>query len=171
MTLDRLKRTQDVYKQEIIEVLLFHEVARLQRYPVPLTLLRMAVQHNRQAAASITEGVNQIVTHVLTANMRIADLAGHYDEEYLLVLPVTEETGALSLARRLTKLLYGTHPFRNGGQIELVTFIGLATFPQGVQIAAIDCLDRVGMALTEARRRGAGAIVAHSQLGKTGPLV
>jgi hypothetical protein len=170
MTLDRLKRSPDVYKQEIIEVLLFHEVARVQRYPVPLSLLRMTVQHNRQAAATVTEGVNLIVSHVLNANLRIADIAGHYGDDYLVILPVTEEAGALSLGRRLTKLLFGTHPFRSGGQIELVTFVGVATFPQGAQVAAIDCLDQVEAALTEARRRAPGAIVTHNQLGKTGPL-
>lgn len=170
MTLERLKRTPDVYKQEIIEVLLFHEVARVQRYPVPLSLLRLSVQHDRQPSSSVTEGINVMVSHVLNANLRIADIAGHYDNDYLLILPVTEEPGALALARRITKLLFGTHPFRNGGQIDLVTFLGVATFPQGAQVAAIDCLDRVEAALNEARKRAPGAIVAFNQLGKTGPL-
>jgi len=170
MTLDRLKRTPDVHKQEIIEVLLFHEVARVQRYPVPLTLIRLSVQHNRQPASSITEAVNLIVTHVLNANLRIADVAGHYDDDYLIILPVTEAPGALALAQRLTKLLYGTHPARNGGQIELTTFMGIATFPQGAQVSAIDSLDRVEAALVEARKRAPGAIVSHNMLGKTGPL-
>lgn len=170
MTLDRVKRTPDVYKQEIIEVLLFHELARVQRYPVPLTVMRMAVQHNRQPSSQVMEGVNLIVTHVLNANLRIADVAGHYNDDYLIILPVSEEVGSAAVARRLTRLLYGTHPFRNGTQIELITFTGLTTIPQGAPISAIECLDQAAAALAEARRRAPGSIVVFSQIGKTGPL-
>jgi hypothetical protein len=170
MTLERVKRTPDVYKQEIIEVLLFHELARVQRYPVPLTVMRMAVQHNRTPSPAVTEGVSLIVTHILNANLRIADVAGRYDDDYLIVLPVSEEAGSATVARRLTRLLYGTHPFKNGSQIEIITFTGMTTVAQGAPISAIECLDQVSAALTEARRRAPGSIVAYGQIGKTGPL-
>ena len=165
-TIEQL-RPKSLHTQDVMGVLLYHELARVQRYAIPVTLLRITVEYPNQSNADYVEGAKRIVTHILTANLRAVDAAGHYEKDYLAMLTITDEPGAMIVAKRLSKLLYTTHPLRNAQQLELVPFIGLAALPEKTAISVENFIGRSTRALANARRLAPGSIASFNQMGKT----
>jgi len=164
MPIERLNRKTGLYTQEILEILMFHEIARVERYPIPLALLRIAAEFTNKPTYDVIEGAKMAVAHILNANLRVADVPGHFENDYIIVLPVTDESGAKIVANRLNKLLFARHPLRNGGQLDLIPFMGIAAIPQGDSITVEEFVVRTTLALNEARRRAPGTIVAYSEV-------
>src|SRR5574341_1588984 len=161
---DTVNRRAGLYTQDILQILLFHEVARVQRYPIPLSILRIGVQHNSKSTVEAVEATKQIAAHILTSNLRGPDAAGHYENDYLVILPVTDEISALSVAKRLTRLLYTIHPLRSGRQLEIITYTGLAAIAHKTSIPVEEFLTQATRALIEARKRAPGSVVSYSEL-------
>jgi diguanylate cyclase (GGDEF)-like protein len=159
-----VNRKTGLYTQDILQILLFHEVARVQRYPIPLSILRIGVQYNSKPTVEVVEAARQITAHILGANLRGPDVAGHYETDYLIILPVTDEAGALTTAKRLTRLLYTVHPLKSGRQLDLVSHIGVAAIAPKTPIPVEAFLTQATRALIEARKRAPGAVVPASEL-------
>jgi GGDEF domain-containing protein len=165
MPIERLNKKTGLYTQEILEILMFHEIARVERYPIPLAIIRIAAEYTNKPVYEVIEGAKMAVAHILSSNLRVADVPGHYENDYILLLPVTDEPGAKVVAGRINKLLFGHQPLRNGGQLDLIPFMGIASIPQGAIITVDDFVARATIALNEARRRAPGSIVAYSEVG------
>lgn len=170
MPIERLNRKTGLYTQEILEILMFHEIARVERYPIPLALLRIAAEFTNKPTYDVIEGAKMAVAHILNANLRVADVPGHFENDYIIVLPVTDESGAKVVANRLNKLLFARHPLRNGGQLDLIPFMGIAAIPQGASISVEEFVVRATQALNEARRRAPGSIMTYSEVSTATPL-
>ncbi len=170
MPIERLNRKTGLYTQEILEILMFHEIARVERYPIPLALLRIAAEFTNKPTYDVIEGAKMAVAHILNANLRVADVPGHYENDYIVILPVTDEDGAKIVAGRLNKLLFARHPLRNGGQLDLIPFMGIAAIPQGASISVEEFVARATQALNEARRRAPGSVAAYSEVSSPATL-
>lgn len=149
-----------------MEILLFHEMARVERYKVPLTLVRLRVVHPHGAKLQVADGVTKIVTHILKANLRLVDMVGRYEKDYLVILPVTDEIGAMIVTKRLTKFLYNTHPYRYGKTLELTPFTGLATLSPTTSLSVDGFINQATEALSEAYRRAPGSIMTYREVEK-----
>lgn len=149
-----------------MEILLFHEMARVERYKVPLTLIRLRVVHPHGAKLQVTDGATKIITHILKANLRLADMCGCIDKDYLVILPVTDEASAMVVTQRLAKFLYNTHPYRYGRTLELTPFIGLATLTPATTLSVTDFINQTTTALAEAYRRAPGTIMTYREVEK-----
>ena len=164
MLQDRVHPTESLHSLEVMKVMLQHEIARVQRYPVALSLLRIALDYPDPGSPTNIAAVKKIVAHILKVNLRGVDSAGYYENDCLIILPVTNESGALIVAKRLTKLLYNTQPIRYGKQIDLTSFMGIATLPEQSTVKVDDFLTQSAKALAEARQRAPGSIVAYSEV-------
>jgi diguanylate cyclase (GGDEF)-like protein len=166
MIRDRLPKNDSFYTQDVMEILLYHEMARVQRYTVPLTLLRLRVVCPQGAKLQVADGVVKIVAHILKANLRLVDMIGRYEKDYLAILPITDETGAMNVSQRLTKFLYNTHPYRYGKTLETTPFIGLATLAPNITLSMEGFLTQATEALAEAYRRAPGTIMTYREVEK-----
>ena len=135
-----------------------------QRHRRPLSVVMCDLDHfkriNDTLGHSAGDRVLEQFGHRVRANLRGTDLAGRIGgEEFLLVLPETDVTGAQFLAERLLKAT-SSIPFDLGEESLTVTCsIGLA------QRAAADrdggtLLARADAALYEAKRSGRNRVVA-----------
>jgi diguanylate cyclase (GGDEF)-like protein len=135
------------------------------RHRRPLSVLMCDLDHFKRINDSLGHGAGDRVLEQfgqrVRANLRNTDLAGRIGgEEFLLVLPETDLTGAHFLAERLLGATSGT-PFDLGQEPLAVTCsIGLA------QRAAEDrdggaLLARADAALYEAKRGGRNRVVAN----------
>lgn len=145
---------------------MFHEMARVQRYKVPLTVARLRVVHPHGAKLQVIDGVTKIVTHILKSNLRLVDIFGQIEKDYLVILPVTDELGATVVTKRLIKFLYNTHPYRYGKTIELTPFIGLSTLTPSANLSVEDFLNQATEALAEAYKRAPGTIMTFREVEK-----
>jgi len=81
-------------------------VARSRRYNNPLSLIRLCIQEKTDKTHSL-EKIMLTLAHFLKDKMRWADIIGRLtNNEFLLILPETEEQDACTLARKLTEKLH-----------------------------------------------------------------
>ena len=101
----------------------------------------------------------QILARVLTRSARIADLPARVGgEEFAVLLPETDSSGASAAARRIQTLL----AHEDAGPMPLTVSIGIACLHETMQswdqlVAAADA------AMYEAKRSGKDCIVAHDE--------
>lgn len=159
----------ELHSQEVIWALLFHELARVQRYNVPLALLRLKIAASQQTKLQEADAIKRIIIQTLKVQLRQVDVAGQYQNDYLIVLPVTDEAGAAVAARRLVTTLYGVHPYRYGKNLQINPFIGIAAVAPKIIISIEEFVEQATAALREAYTRSPGAIVGYSEVAPFTP--
>lgn len=153
-----------LYIQPMLEMLVEHEVARVRRYPGAVALVRVGMHAGDMLSAAAKESARDIVAQVLNANLRQVDVPGHYENDFVALLPVTDEADAAVVGTRLLRFLRGTQFARDGSQYELAACAGVAAYVGSNAVSASELFVRAAVALKEARRRGPHVVVKFSEL-------
>ena len=162
----RLNRSTGLWAKPLLERLIQHEVARALRYSAPLTLVRVAIYAPERSDETALKTLNAMVANILNTHLRAVDMPGHYDGDYLIVLPNTDEAGAHIVAARLAHTV-SVLQMPAGFELQPAVCIGLASLPGGAVAEPSALIAQTAVALDEARRRGAHAVVAVSQLNRS----
>jgi predicted signal transduction protein with EAL and GGDEF domain len=148
-----------LYPPESFKTLLDHEVKRSRRYGDPLTLLHLTFE---------TEPVNPQTRHsaevftinVLNLRLRETDIPCMQENEFLVLMPSTDEQGGRLACGRLEKLFHTEHQTFDRVSFELTTYMGMATLPGDSSISSKELLQNASEALQHARaNRSANAII------------
>ncbi|MFZ1375636.1 MAG: GGDEF domain-containing protein [Geothrix sp.] len=129
-----------------------------QRYGRPLSVVVCDLDHFKQVNDTYGHGAGDFVLRTfgerLVATLREADLAGRIGgEEFLMVLPETDLTGARPFAERLRKAIAGTPvPLASGG-LTVTCSLGIAE-RTGDDLNAGQLLARADAALYRAKGGG-----------------
>ncbi|MFN7942275.1 MAG: diguanylate cyclase [Thermoanaerobaculia bacterium] len=122
-----------LFRREAILEILDREWSRSIRYDRPLTLALADLDHfkavNDRHGHLAGDLVLQRIASALRAQLREADSIGRYGgEEFMLVLPETEISGAMGVAEKLRQLIEGLSVPMDSGEVAQVTLsIGLAS--------------------------------------------
>ncbi len=137
-----------------IDEVLFQEMTRAKRYRNPLSMILMDLDHFKQVNDNhghlVGDEVLKTVVAVIQQNIRAADALGRWGgEEFLLLLPETDLTGALEVAEKVCRSIANC----------ALNQVGRVTISCGVaQMRATDSADdlikRADDALYEAKHRG-----------------
>jgi diguanylate cyclase (GGDEF)-like protein len=136
-----------------------HEITRTHRYPSPLVLLRIATRYNPPPDEK-TRNANTSVARTLFHSVRQVDVTAQYGDDYLVLLPATDEKGGTVVGNRLLKRLQSEFPSQSGENLPAAIFIGMATHSGGPDASAESILVQASEALEEARHRGGNAMVS-----------
>ena len=161
---DRLNAESGLYPQKMLEVLLSHEVARSKRYPNPISLIYLALRFAETPSEDVMDSARLLVANTLHSKLREVDMPGHFEGNYMVILPSTEEKGARTAAQRLLQQLRGKQVTRSAREYELAICVGVASHLGGPQISTAELLSQCASALWEAQRRGAHSLVLFSEL-------
>lgn len=102
--------------------------------------------------------VLQIVSNCIKTIVRESDLVGSYGEErFILILPETDSSGALQLARRILAAIRSREVVVNSDRLSVGLSLGIASFPEHA-VTKHDLLTQAVEALNEARMNGGGTI-------------
>ena len=137
------------------------EMERALRYDTSVALLLVDLDHFKRVNDTFGhlagDGVLRVVSELLTEEARSTDLVGRYGgEEYLIVLPETDDVGARVLAERMRERVAG-HAFRaweDGRTLQVTASIGIATFPSERIESVDDLVARADRALYRAKADG-----------------
>jgi predicted signal transduction protein with EAL and GGDEF domain len=140
----------ELYPPESFKTLLDHEVNRSRRYGDPLTLLHLAFETDPDN--SETHHSAEVFTiNILNLRLRETDIPCKKENEFLVLMPSTDEQGGRMACERLEKLFHIEHQTYDRVSFELSTFIGMATLPGDSTISSKELLENASQALQHAR--------------------
>ncbi|MBN1453249.1 MAG: diguanylate cyclase [Anaerolineales bacterium] len=149
-----------LYDGEVFILLADYELSRAQRYPTPVTVLYITLNLD-EAKPEIVESVKQLFVGILNSSLRVSDIPAHYGNDFLVLMPATDEIGGQAAASRLIARLKGTRNFEDGTLFKFTIHIGISTHPGGQGISAEDLIAEAEQASQEAKKQGPQALAIH----------
>lgn len=116
--LSQTDKLTGMYNRQKLDEVLGRAVTLAQRYGRPLSVVMLDIDHFKRVndvhGHLVGDGVLQSVAELLRQHVRASDLCGRWGgEEFLIVCPETDSSGALQLAENLRRLIeahdYATH--------------------------------------------------------------
>jgi diguanylate cyclase (GGDEF)-like protein len=156
---ERLDPDTGLYTHHVFGLLFNHEIARTHRYPSPLVLLRITMQCDTSSHDTRTEEDDSCVARVLSNSLRHVDVPAQFGDDYLVLLPATDEAGGAVVGRRLLERFRRDHKDQSGDNRSSQIHIGMAAHSGGPSASAETILVQASKALEEARQRGLNALV------------
>jgi diguanylate cyclase (GGDEF)-like protein len=142
-----------LYDEQVFRILTDYELSRAQRYPSPLTMLHISLNLSDVKPES-AENIRKIFGNILNTSLRISDIPAQDGEDFLVLMPSTDENGAQAASSRLIARLKGTRSLANGKLFKFKIHIGIATHPGGRGVSADTLLQQAEAALKSARKVG-----------------
>jgi diguanylate cyclase (GGDEF)-like protein len=165
MTLDeRLDPATGLYTRHIFGMLFNHEIVRTHRYPSPLVLLRIAMNYETPPEDKESDRASPCVARMLFSNLRQVDVPAQFGEDYLVLLPATDETGGTVVGNRLMQRLQSDNLNQTGYSCPSAIHIGMAAHSGGPTASAETILVQASEALEEACQRGLNAMVNYREI-------
>lgn len=149
----------ELYPPESFNILLGHEVNRSRRYGNPLTLLRVAFEAD-PADPQTQHSAEVFTINVLNLRLRDTDIPCKKGDEFLVLMPATDEQGGRIACERLEKLFKVEPQTYDRVSFRLFAFIGMATLPGDRSISSNKLMQNALQALQHARsNRLANAVI------------
>lgn len=154
--LDPLTR---LYHRRYLLHRLAYEAKRAARYQTPLAVLLVDVDnlHTINRAHGILTGDSVLIEmgQLLLGRTRRAEIIGRADQQdFMIIAPQTDATGALALAERVHKIIGEHHFVLEKLDLHVTVSVGVAANAQGDVADHLALLGRAEVALARAKRRG-----------------
>lgn len=140
----------ELYPPESFKILLDHEVNRSRRYGHPLTLLHLQLETNPDDAQTMYRA-ELFAINVLNVHLRETDIPAKKGNEFLVLMPSTDEQGGRIACERLEELLNTEPEAYDKVSFRLFAFMGMATLPGGRSMSGKKLLEGASQALQQAR--------------------
>jgi diguanylate cyclase (GGDEF)-like protein len=157
-----------LYTRHVFGMLFNHEIVRTHRYPSPLVLLRIATRYDKPLNDVELGNANLSVARLLFHNLRQVDVPAQFGEDYLVLLPATDENGGTVVGNRLLQRLQNEYLTQPGETHPTAIHIGMAVHSGGPDASAEEILAQASEALEEARQRGTSALVNFREIALLG---
>jgi diguanylate cyclase (GGDEF)-like protein len=160
----RLDKESGLYPQKMLETLLDSEVLRVKRYPGPIAVLYIGLRFDEDPSSDILKSAHSFLVDMLHSGLRECDMPGHYQGNYLIVMPASDADGARKAAQRLVDKFQGKQVTRELTEFGVSICAGVASHPGGDGISSNELLARASSALWEAHRRGPRNLVVFDEI-------
>jgi diguanylate cyclase (GGDEF)-like protein len=164
----RLDKDTGLFPQKMVETLLDSEVLRAKRYPGPLSVLYIALRFDEHPSGEVMESARLFLADMLHTGLREVDIPGHYQGNFLVVMPASDVEGARKAAQRLVEKFQGKQVTRELKEYGVSICAGLSSHPGGEGISSVELLSRASTALWEAHRRGPQNLVIYDEIHDEG---
>lgn len=152
--------TQLLNRRALVERLTA-EMERALRYDGSVAILLLDLDHFKHINDShghlIGDAALRELAQLLAGAVRASDIVGRYGgEEFLVVLPETDATGAMTFAERMRERIarHPFHPWHDERAVQLTASIGVAAFPSGRIESVEDLFQRADAAMYRAKAQG-----------------
>jgi diguanylate cyclase (GGDEF)-like protein len=167
--LERLALTDPLtglFNRRAMDELARFELKRHARYPSPLTLGLIDVDHfkniNTEYLYTGGDEVLKALARILVSTLREVDSVGRIGgEEFLVIARETGHEGALHLAERIRATVAATPIPYDGHAISLTVSIGVAVAEVGVPTTQQTLFEAAAGALARAKQAGRNRVVLH----------
>jgi diguanylate cyclase (GGDEF)-like protein len=167
--LERLALTDPLtglFNRRAMDELARFELKRHARYPSPLTLGLIDVDHFKRVNTEyLHTGGDEVLKglgRLLASSLREVDSVGRIGgEEFLVIARETGEEGAARLAERIRAAVATTPIAYDGHAISITVSVGLAVAEAGVPTTQQGMYEAAAAALADAKKAGRNRVVLH----------
>jgi hypothetical protein len=149
-----LSRGEEVYSDEVFQILLEYEVSRSVRYPTPLGIVHIEMTPSGPNETTLRLAP-RIFTTALNAHLRSVDIPSGTGREYRILLPTASETGLRSVCERLLFVFKNKFNAADGSSIAFSLNIGAAAHAGGSTLTRELLLEKAREALKQSKAKGA----------------
>jgi len=160
---DALKHEIELYSLESFQTLLDHEVHRSRRYKTPLTLIHLAIETDPDSP-EILHSAEMFTINILDVQLRDTDIPCRKGNEFLVLMPATDETGGRVVCERLAKLFNEPHQTYDRVSFNLSVFVGMASTPGESGINSNKIMRQAATAMGYARDQRLTTAVIFSEI-------
>lgn len=136
---------------------LAEEVARAQRYSYPFSLMLVSLDSPdpQQAVEHVV-----LLAQLLQQHTRTSDILARYSEDALaLILPCTDQGGALRLAERIQQMIPPAAPAGDVAGKGVMVSIGVTSTAGDYHGDKVALVEQVEQLLLQSRKQGGGRII------------
>lgn len=153
----------ELYPPETFNTLLDHEVHRSRRSGEPLTLIHLAVETDTSGEHA-QHGAEIFAINALNVYLRETDIPSKRGNEFLALMPATDEKGGLIVCDRLAKIFHTEAQIYDKVSFKLFIFMGMATLPGDRSLTGKKLLENAAQALQHARENRSTHTVLFSEM-------
>ncbi len=152
-----------LYNREVFEVLLEYEINRSERYPSPISLLNVLIIPSQQTPEN-QQAMDAEISAQLNSHLRSADIPTKIGDQYLILLPTTDERGGRIVCERILSVFKGLLRSEAGAMFSVSVFIGIAVHPGGADLSSAILKQQAASALKHAHQQGLSTYTAYSDI-------
>ena len=160
---DILTHEIELYSLESFQTLLDHEVHRSRRYKTPLTLIHLAIETNPDRP-EIQHSAEMFTINILDVQLRDTDSPCRKGNEFLVMMPATDEQGGRVVCERLAKLFNEPHQTFDRVSFSMSIFVGMASIPGGSSLSSNNLTQQAAKAMQHARDHRLTTAVIFSEI-------
>src|SRR5258706_14176035 len=149
---NELSRGDEIYGNDVFQILLEYEVSRSVRYPDKLEILQIQMTPYGSDEATL-HTAPKIFTAALNAHLRSVDIPSGSGRVYKILLPTTNETGLKSVCERLLSVLKNKFNTQCGNSVAFSLNIGATSHAGGESLTRELLLNNAETALTHAKSK------------------
>jgi hypothetical protein len=155
-----ISRGDEVYTDDVFEVLLEYEISRTIRYPAPLSLLFMEITSSGLDGVS-SNGASKVFTRALNRHLRSVDIPSGSGNSYKILLPTTSGAGLRSVCERLLSIFKTKFTASDGRSIAFTLNIGATSHAGGKSLSRSFLFENAQAALKRSKLKGPNTYVIH----------
>jgi GGDEF domain-containing protein len=148
---------EEVYEDEVFQVLLDYEVTRSKRYPTNISLVH--IEYTVTGNNTATAHAATIFARAINTHIRAADIPSSKKNEFKVLMPSTGENGLNSICDRLLSVFRNSFTSREGGAVAFSINIGGASHAGGPTLSREAFLETARNALKQSKQKGANTYV------------
>ncbi len=155
-----VSRGDEVYTEDVFEVLLEYEISRTNRYPSPLSLLYIEIAPSELKGTSLGSA-SKVFAGALNRHLRSVDIPSGSDNVYKVLLPTTSGTGLRAVCERLLSVFKTKFNAADGSSIAFSLNIGAASHPGGKSLSRSYLFENAQAALKKSKLKGPNTYVIY----------
>lgn len=159
---DVLTHEIELYSLSSFQTLLDHEINRARRYKSPLSLIHLAIE-TKPELPDVMYNAEMFAINILDVQLRDTDIPCRKGNEFLVLMPATDEAGGRIVCERLAKLFNEPHHTYDRVSFEMIVFVGMASFPGNASLGSSVLLHQAAKAMQKARDQRLTQAVIYSE--------
>jgi len=160
---NRLTHEFELFSFESFKTLLDHEVNRSRRYKSPLTLVHLAIETDPDRP-EILHSAEMFAINILDVQLRDTDVSCRKGNEFLILMPATDEPGGRIVCERLAGLFNAEHQTYDRVSFNLAVFVGMASIAGDAPLSSTKLLKQAATAMQHAQTNRKSTAVIFSEI-------
>jgi len=158
-----LTREFELYPPDTFKILLEHEVNRSRRYGNPLTLIHLAIEAEPNEPTT-QHSAEVFAINALELQLRATDIPCKRDDEFIILIPSTDEQGGRMVCQRLQNMFNVQSQTYDRVSFKMAAFIGMASSPGDSSLSSNKLRQQASTAMQHARSNRFSNTVLFSEI-------